>query len=280
MKIGIYNSTYIGNYGLEKGAEKIRAHGYDCIDYQQLADTEGDLWKLDARGMEEQLRKERAVYEGAGLEISQTHGPWRWPPKDATPEDRAERFEKMSRAVEATAVLGAPYMVIHPIMPFGTGENPDPARFYEMNFEYMSRLAEKGRACGVVVCLENMPMPMLTLARPQEIADFVRKIDSPYFKMCLDTGHSMVCRTQPGAALRQTKDVVRVLHVHDNDGRGDFHRIPYQGVIDWADFSAALREVEFAGSVSSETGIGSKIPEVAREDMEIALAKIIRHIAG
>ena len=32
----------------------------------------------------------------------------------------------MSKAVRATAILNCPYMVIHPIMPFGWKQDPDP----------------------------------------------------------------------------------------------------------------------------------------------------------
>ena len=47
---------------------------------------------------------------------------------------------------------------------------------------------------------------------------------------------------------------IQTLHVHDNDGIRDLHQIPYEGVIDWADFARALSETHWNGVLSLEAG--------------------------
>ncbi|MBP5767054.1 MAG: sugar phosphate isomerase/epimerase, partial [Clostridia bacterium] len=101
------------------------------------------------------------------------------------------------------------------------------------------------------------------------------------FKVCLDTGHCAVCGVKAGDAVRETgKEYLAVLHVHDNNGRGDFHWLPYFGVIDWRDFTAALKEIGYDGSLSLETNVPGGVPEAAREPMELALAKMAAVLAG
>lgn len=234
---------------------EIKELGYDCVDFQSFCHTE-NVFFGEAREVDRLLRLVRDAASDAGITVSQTHGPWRWPPQDGTKEEREERFEKMTRSLYGTAALGCSDMVIHPIMPFGDYQNPHPNEFMEMNLDFFGRLTEEAKKAGVVIDFENMPMPALTLATPAQILDFVKEINSPNFRACLDTGHCAVLNVNPGDAVRMAgKEYLRVLHVHDNDGRSDFHWLPETGVIDWTDFSKALHEIGFEGVFSLETDV-------------------------
>ena len=165
---------------------EIRELGYDCIDFQSFCHTE-NVFFGDQSDVSANLKLVRDACADAGLTVSQTHGPWRWPPRDSKKEERDERFEKMVRSLYGTAELGCRDMVIHPIMPFGDWQDPYPEVFMEMNLEFFGRLTEEAKKAGVVIDFENMPMPALSLATPSQILDFVKTIDSPYFRVCLDT---------------------------------------------------------------------------------------------
>ena len=131
MKIGIESAGYIEHYGLREGLRRMKAQGYETLDYQTLADTETSLYTCSEAEYTKKLIEVRNECAAAGIEISQTHGPWRWPPQDYTEEQRAERFEKMVKAIRGTAILGCPYMVIHSIMPFGDDKDPGPPPGFE-----------------------------------------------------------------------------------------------------------------------------------------------------
>ena len=280
MKIGIDEGGYISRYGFEKGLEKMKAHGYDTLDFQEFVDTDNEIFFLNDGAFERNLLEKRAMAEAAGIEIIQAHGPWRWPPRDFSEEDRAERFEKMSRSIAGTKILGCKNFVIHPIMPFGDDSDPEPERLWEMNYEFMGRLADTAADNGITVCFENMPMTRLSLSTPAQILSFVKTLNRDNFKICLDTGHCAVFRMQPGEAVRLIgRELLQVLHVHDNNGYSDLHWIPYTGFIDWEDFSNALQEIGFEGSVSLETSVPGKIPGEFREQMELVLAGMARKIA-
>lgn len=280
MKIGIL-TYYLSRYGVEAGMARMKEHGYDCLDYQYFCDTTGPLFTCSDAEYRKELERVRNAAAQNGIAISQTHGPWRWPPQDFTAEQRAERFEKMTKSIYGTAMLGCENFVIHPIMPFGDDKDPEPERFWEMNYEFMGRLCDKAAACGVTVCFENMPMHALSLSRPAEILRFVKTLNHPAMKICLDTGHCAVFHEQPGAAVRLIgKEYLRVLHVHDNNGAADLHWLPYTGFIDWEDFSRALTEIGFAGSVSLETAVPSTVPDDLRPTWELAVAQMAKRLAG
>lgn len=281
MKTGISLDGYTHRYGLEAGMARLKAHGYDCIDFSELSDTTNYLYQGSEDDFKRMLLDVKNAATKAGVEISQTHGPWRWPPQDFTPEDRAERFEKMAKAIRGTAILGCKNFVIHPIMPFGTDSDDTPDVMWEMNYEFMSRLCKVAEENDVIICFENMPMPALTIAPVSATLKFVKKMASPYFKVCLDTGHCAITKESPGDAVRLLgKEYLQVLHIHDNNGRNDFHWIPYTGTIDWDDFAKALQEIGFEGSVSLETHAPFGIPADIVELHEIALAKMAAKLAG
>ena len=281
MKTGIVDTAYMYLGSHAAAFARMKQHGYDCTDYQYLVDTENHVFAQDAAGFERLLTGVRRDAQNAGIEIYQAHGPWRWPPQDASPEERAERFEKMSRAIMGCEILGCPNFIIHPIMPFGDWQDPEPQKLWEMNLEFFSRLCDVAKAHGRVICFENMPMTALSLSTPEQIMRFIKEINSPYMRMCLDTGHCSVFGLSPADAVRMIgKEYLRALHVHDNDGRADRHMLPGQGVIDWEDFARALAEIGCECPVSIETSVSGKIPADERDAAERELANIAKKIAG
>lgn len=281
MKTGIAMSCGFSAEDARKKLTHVKELGYDCVDFQSFVGTENPFFESSLPDFEKTLGEMRQAMAEIGVEPSQTHGPWRWPPRDFTEEDRKERFEKMTRALYGTALIGAPAMAIHCIMPFGCDKNPEPEQFCEMNLDYYSRLTKEAEKVGVTVALENMPFPALTLSRPSEILAFVKEIGSPNLKVCIDTGHCATLKESPAEAVRLVgKEYLACLHVHDNDGRSDWHWLPFTGTIDWTDFRNALNEIGFEGSVSLETNVkrGDMSESVFRK-MESVLSEMAKDLA-
>ena len=255
MKTGIMITAYTGKYSFEDSLARMKAHGYDALDYQAFMHTENKIFHVDEATFAATLKEERAMIEAHGLTVSQAHGPWRGPVRDASDYDRAERFAAMAKGVRGAALLGAPYYVIHCMMPFGENNPAHRDELWAINAEYYGRLCKVAEDCGVVICLENLPFTSLPLSRACDVLEFVRMMNTPAMKMCLDTGHAAVYGDPLGDVVRRIgKDYLGALHVHDNDGRGDLHWRPGEGVIDWVDFTKALHEIGFSGTVSLETG--------------------------
>ena len=132
---------------------------------------------------------------------------------------------------------------------------------WEMNLAFMSKLLAVAREENIVICLENMPMPNFSMGSPEAILRFIETMNDEHFQMCLDTGHVAVFpQLRLGDEVRKLGKVIRVLHVHDNSGRGDEHKPPYEGIIDWADFLSALQEIGFDGVFSLELAMPTNVP--------------------
>lgn len=280
LKIGIGEHSYTIPYGFEDGVARMKRQGYSCMDYSDFADTKTDLYQMTHMQLETHLQKQAAVCRQEGIVIHQAHGPWRYPPRDTTAEERAEMFEKMTRAVEGTAILGCKKMVIHPVMPFSINDEGHAKETYEINLDFMGRLCRVGREYDVIICLENMPMPLLSIAPVSKVLEIVKKINDDYFKVCLDTGHSAITKTSPAEAVRMLgKDYLQGLHIHDNNGKHDVHVPPFLGVIDWEEFCNALREISFDGVMNLEVKTMENLPIELREDEERVLYRKIEYLA-
>ena len=281
MKIGIMTSAYTAPYGWDEGLSKMRAHGYEAADDQSFCNTDNNpLFAASEREFEAILTERRKKYEANGIEVSQTHGPWRFPIRDFTKADRDERFEKMARSVRGTAMLGCKNMIIHNLMPYGARDLSKQV-VCEINAEFMGRLAEIGREYGVVINMENMPFIHQCLATCKDLLEFVKSMNTPWIRFCLDTGHAAVWNHSPADCVRLIgKNYLYTLHVHDNDGKHDRHWNPGTGVVDWEDFGKALTEIGYEGAVSLETAVPRDITGEAREAAERELAQKALKIAG
>lgn len=279
MRIGI-GHYYIKKYGMTEGAKRMAEHGYTCLDFP-LANTKSEYYGLKGEGDLERtflgIKRELAAH---GVSVHQIHGPW-LPLKDVTDEDRAERFEKMTVAMVVARHLGAKYMAVHPLLPFGTGrDNPD--EVININRNFYTAVANVGEKLGVYVCLENMPFPDFPLSTPEQITDFVKEINHRYLKVCLDIGHANLFPSPIGEHIRYIgKDLLAIIHAHDNYGECDSHNTPYDGTVDWADCMEALYDIGFDGVFNLEAEPASKTdsPEEA-ERAELELAKTAKLLAG
>ena len=254
MKLGLSAKMRCDLYGRwgEKHYEKLKELGYDCVDLD-LSDTESSYYTDPTV-----LPKEKRLADAAGITFCQVHGPWRWPARDLTEEDRAERFEKMVQSLAMTAQLNCKYWVIHPLLPCG---NPFPDAeenrrlTVEITRDFMKKLLPEAKKHGITICFENMPFGNnYPLSTPQQILDFVEEMDDDHFQVCYDTGHAAIFHGKDvGTGLRLLGKYVKVLHVHDNAGTRDAHAFPFTGIIDWADFTKALSDIGFDGVLSLET---------------------------
>lgn len=283
MKTGIAANMFKTGYDRwgEKRYEKLKEHGFSCIDYG-MADTDALIYSLDDKQFEEFLKKEKELAAAAEIEVSQVHGPWRYPPRDFSDEDRAERLEKMKRSIKATALLGCKFWVVHPIMPYTTVDLKEgkACETWEMNLQFMKELLKTAKEYDVTICLENMPMLNFSISTPTQILKFVNEINDDNFKICLDTGHVNVFNDLTvGDAVREMGDKIKVLHVHDNGGTDDDHLAPFSGSINWVDFSKALKETGFDGVISLETLPDGNLDDIEYEKECIKLSGIAKKLA-
>lgn len=284
MKIGI-GCYYLDKYGIEDGARRMAEHGYDSIDFN-LSDTETEYYSAKEEFFFTAVSKLKRALDKNRIEVNQIHGPWRFPPKDATEDDRAERFGKMTKAMAVAKFLGAKYMAIHPLMPFGVDENINPDEVYEINKRFFKALSDVAGKLGVTVCLENMPFREFSLSSPESILKLIEDIGSPHLKFCFDSGHANYrSESMRDSILTVGKERLAILHIHDNFGDSDSHLPPYDGNIDWAELVEALYEIDYSGVMNIESSPAkiagfADMSEAEKTEAELNLAKIAKLLAG
>ena len=168
--------------------------------------------------------------ERAGLRVSDLHAPigkdqcW----GSAVEHQRLAGIEAVKNRLRMAAAIGCDVVVLH------TPEEPAAAErtvYWDRQKRTLDALRETSAACRVRLALENvMPGNFDTL-------DGFLALGGPEFLgICYDSGHGNAAAGPRGWALERLeriKDRLVDMHLHDNDGVGDLHALPFGGTSDW-----------------------------------------------
>lgn len=183
------------------------------------------------------------------------------------PEQRKSALGQHKKHIEYCASLSSEYYVIHPGFDnylFNSGgtwddvkkvatfsrEESTIGKLWETNVSSLVELADFAADAGVKIALETAPPNIMT---PEETLSLVRLADRKNLGICLDSGHVNVGGTiKPADAVREIGHLLWTLHLHDNNGDGDFHLVPGRGSIDWRSVARALRDVSYNGVLNLE----------------------------
>lgn len=277
MRIGLESSAYFGLYDYDEGFKKLKAHGYDCIDYAELCKRHSDLYTFSNDKYRGFLMDIGESADKHGVEITQLHG--LWATDDKTRAQREESISYFIKEIEGAHYLGCKNVVIHPFLPFGWGAEIDKDKIWDVNIDLFTRLMPYAEKYDVTICAENQPFTAIAMSTVKEVKKLIREINHPKFKACLDTGHANVFHDNIAEDVRLLGDDLATLHVHDNKGNWDQHLIPYMGNIKWEEFLAALKEIGYKGAFTLETMISTTMPQPIMEEMQRSLACLARQMA-
>lgn len=278
MKIA--NTTSTTSFSGSRDAfRRLKALGYDAADYSMFGCAPGEgVYSLMDREFEALILADRQAAVEEGIEIIQTHGVW--PYDDRIIAQAEPKFTSTIRGLYGSSLIGAQYMIIHPVMPAGWAKSEHHEADYEQNLRFIERVIPYAKKFGVKLALENMPNIHVPCGSTSELISTLDTLNSEWVVACFDTGHSNAVGEKVGDAIRQLGSRLECIHVHDNDGRSDQHRMPYFGTTDWADVTAALKEIGYKGVFNLECNIPRSIPAELRPDMENWLAKTARKLAA
>lgn len=81
------------------------------------------------------------------------------------------------------------------------------------------------------------------------------RIDSDHVGFCYDSGHENAF-TPDADYLDSYADRLFAMHLHDNDGHHDQHRLPFTGTVDWEKRVAQLKRSSlFQHTVTMEVAV-------------------------
>lgn len=279
MRIGIGYGAYCRGDDYEEGFKKMKSHGYDCVDYGHINNKNSELYKLSSEAFRAYFEKVRESAEKHGIEVWQMHSIWPTVNSDKTETDRQKTTEFFIRQIEAAYYLGCKKFVLHPFLPFGNDVEGDYSFTFQVNVDLLKKLIPHAEKWDVTLCVENLPFRNNPISKVSEVKRLVRTINHPRVKVCLDTGHANIFSSDIASDVRLLGDDLAALHVHDNTGWCDAHKLPYCGKLKWCELLTALGEIGFRGCFNLETAISNDMPEPYREEMRTSLAKLTRSMA-
>lgn len=246
MDYGINLGFFAKTIGMARAAELVAQAGFTCLDYTPpLAD---ENWK-------QIMADHLGIFAANGLTVHQTHAPF-----NRYNQHGNQYSVRLQRCAEATAQMGARFMVVH-----GDEFDFDAREFSaEAALEYNHKLflpyVEAGKQAGYRVAFETVfeDLKRRRFTSPaEELLALIRSYDSPNAVCCWDTGHGHVSfRKQAPELIRQFGSLIQCTHVHDNAGN-DSHQMPTTGDIDWPATMAALADAGYPGVLSIEYAHGS-----------------------
>ena len=219
-------------YPAEVAIDRLARLGYEGIDmgldYWTFADS--------PFGKDDYLewgRSLRAHADEAGIPYTHAHAP-----------ANAGNDFWLERSIEISAVLGARYLVVHPIHAADGSIIDDKQVFISMNAAAIRKWLPLAEERGVVLLSENILWG--ASKDPRIIADLVKEVGSPYFGWCFDVGHAWCSGYSPDV-IKECSVAPLSVHIQDNHANGDEHLIPGDGTIDFDLFLSALEEVGYCG---------------------------------
>ncbi|MBQ6253340.1 MAG: sugar phosphate isomerase/epimerase [Bacteroidales bacterium] len=260
MKPRIVTTTDVfeDGYPAEKAIERLARLGYEGIDMGL------DYWTFEGSPFREDDylewgRSLRACANKIGVPYTHAHAP-----------GVAADDYWMERSIEMAAILGAEYLVAHPVFMVDGEVIDDDQEFIAVNAAAIRKWLPLAEERGVVLLSENILWG--SSKDPRVIADLVKTVDSPYFGWCFDVGHAWCCGFSPDI-IKQCGVAPLSVHIQDNHGNGDEHLIPGDGSIDFDVLISALKAVGYHGDCVLEAHHQSL--EAPDEERDAILSRLL-----
>lgn len=258
MRISTTTNFLVKRYGSMQAAVRMLAEaGFDCYDYSVFDTSENNPLYCD--GWREYIAEVKAAADAVGILCNQSHAPFpsSMPDLPKNADYNAHIFERIVRAMEGAALLGAQNIVVHPVQHLNYWENQQ--KLFDMNMDFYRSLAPYAKKFGIKVCVENMWQRKdgricdSTCATSAEFAAYLDTLADDCFTGCLDLGHCGLCGHDAAQMIRDLgASHIGALHVHDNDHYGDQHTIPFNGRLNWPEITEALGNIGYAGDFTYE----------------------------
>ena len=158
------------------------------------------------------------------------------------PHERQAGVELVVNRMEMAARLGSDVIILHAQLP--DSENEPFQAHWRAAATSLDELLPAARRCGVRIAIEN--------GRCELVARLLDAHGPDFLGLCYDCGHGNI----EGAAgldwLDKLKGRLISVHLHDNDGRADQHRIPFTGTVDWPRLAGLIARSAYRKGVNCE----------------------------
>lgn len=231
-------------------------------------------WNTDFLYCTAEVNQIRDWLEELGLQVTDIHASAgsekRW--ASSLEYERLAGVELVANRMEMAAELGCDVIVLH--IPEEPGDEPARTTYRDCVRRSLDALMEVGRATGVRIALENMA----TSQSWNPIATILAEYPPGFVGLCYDSGHGNIS-ADGLARLATHADRLLAVHLHDNDGTGDQHLLPFMGTVSWDRLVGLIAGSSYDKWVNLEVSQSGSGYEDERAFLDDALT-VARRLAG
>ena len=205
----------------------IREAGFGCI----------MLWWSDRFGRGEGYEKDAELARNAGLQIENMHAPVHAQNDLSLDNLQGEQvLQDYLKCVEDCHKHQIPTVVIH--LPDDTFPITDTGN------ERLDRIIDRAGELGVQIAFEN-------LRNIRNLASVLNRVTYPHAGYCYDSCHHI--NYAAGTDLLQLYgNRLKAIHLQDNGGPRNQHRLPFDGAVDWPLVMEKIKKTGYNGAVTLE----------------------------
>ena len=203
--------------------------------------------------------------EENGLHFAAAHGLWSADNDLNWPDEKGRKIMVgcQKEFIAFAASVGCRTYTLHPGVAY---MRYDRDLLWDKVRRSVEALLDEAEKNNIIIALENNVIMNLGIDCA-ELADFIDTFDSPFLGACFDSGHANAVSDVLESFDALSRHVVTA-HLHDNDGTGDQHRMPYEGNIPWGELMKKLSAAPRLVHVESEPA-GMHLPEKIEQALKI-----------
>lgn len=299
--IGVQTQNVVQDKNPQDGFRMLKEAGFDNCDFSlngYLKNTDiyrGNMNRFFDRSitdLEDFFSAHKKAANAEGVSIYQMHMPYPIFVPKASEEVNEYLWQQVAvKSMQICHFLECRYIVIHGFKLaryLGTEELE-----WQQTTKLLETILPMAKAYGIVVCMENLYESIAdhiiegpgcdALKAVQRIDDFNERYGAEVLGFCFDAGHANLVGIDFEKFLTTLGHRLKVLHLHDNDGRADLHQIPYTftrtrentSSTDWEGLLRGLTAIKFDGVLSFET---APVLKAFPEELKFEALKFIASI--
>lgn len=306
LSLGVQTKNVVEDADPAAGFAMLKRAGFDCVDFSlNYYLTNTSLYKQKRNEFFDQSETELEQFfaphvrgaREAGIRIHQMHMPYPLYIPGGKEELNEYLWQVVApKSLKVGEIFHCPYMVVHGFKlshHLGSEEAE-----WQQTERLLHSILPAAKEMGIMICMENLytgtggHIVEGTCCNVRKVVERIDRINDQYgaevLGFCLDTGHANLVGLDFEDFITKLGSRLKVLHIHDNDGIGDLHQIPFTFTktrenkvsTDWDGFLRGLRTVQFDQVLSFETApVLSAFPEELKEEVLHLIARIGRYFA-
>lgn len=221
MPASLSTKVFRRNAPLRENLHCVRAAGFTHLHFAHM-------WKARDYVTRENEEEWMHALADCGMQVLDAHG---CHPKDVdldsdVAENREAAVAQLIHRIQLTHRLGGDAVVYH----VPTRRVAEPRHIHYL-LEGVKKVEDTARELGICIAMENHYIPENDKSALETVFE---AFDADFIGFTFDPGHALISGNTDWI-LRTCGSRLRILHLNDNDGKGDRHWLPFdpEGKADW-----------------------------------------------